>query len=66
MFRLGRSFAQLRLLKKEFRNPLGTDKKQNMFHNPFFVDLAEGLRAQVVQGQEASSIQNLLPWKVCS
>jgi len=30
------------LLKKEFRNPLGTDKKQNMFHNPFFVDLAEG------------------------
>ena len=32
----------LRLLKKEFRNPLGTDKKQNMFHNPFFVDLAEG------------------------
>lgn len=34
--------CSLRLLKKEFRNPLGTDKKQNMFHNPFFVDLAEG------------------------
>jgi len=30
------------LLKKEFRNPLGSEKKQNMFHNPFFVDLAEG------------------------
>ena len=30
------------LLKREFRNPLGSDKRQSMFHNPFFVDLAEG------------------------
>ena len=35
----------LRLLKREFRNPLGSDKKQSMFHNPFFVDLAEGSAA---------------------
>ncbi|CAJ1421438.1 unnamed protein product, partial [Effrenium voratum] len=28
--------------RKEFRNPLGSDKKQNMFKNPFFVDLGEG------------------------
>ena len=38
--------CSLRLLKREFRNPLGNDKKQNMFHNPFFVDLAEGPETQ--------------------
>jgi len=30
------------LWRKEFRNPTGSDKKHNMFHNPFFVDLEEG------------------------
>mmetsp|Transcript_32458 Transcript_32458/g.74995 ORF Transcript_32458/g.74995 Transcript_32458/m.74995 type:complete len:958 (-) Transcript_32458:313-3186(-) len=30
------------LLKREFRNADRAGKKENMFHNPFFVDLAEG------------------------
>jgi len=28
--------------RKEFRNSAGSEKKQNVFHDPFFVDLEEG------------------------
>jgi len=31
-----------RMWHKDFRNNQGSDKKQNMFHDPFFVDLEEG------------------------
>eukprot|EP00933_Yihiella_yeosuensis_P053669 TRINITY_DN5193_c0_g1_i2.p1 TRINITY_DN5193_c0_g1~~TRINITY_DN5193_c0_g1_i2.p1 ORF type:complete len:1126 (+),score=298.29 TRINITY_DN5193_c0_g1_i2:117-3494(+) len=30
------------LWRREFKNRSGSDKKSNMFHNPFFVDLEEG------------------------
>lgn len=45
------STCELRVLgRKEFRNPLGSDKKQNMFKNPFFVDLGEGPLPQIAVG----------------
>lgn len=51
--------CSLRLLKKEFRNPLGTDKKQNMFHNPFFVDLAEGPETHPLRSQHLFQLEIL-------
>lgn len=31
-----------RMWNKEFHDPSGSEKKQNMFHDPFFIDLEEG------------------------